>query len=103
MYAYTLWQPRDPHADGFRPWDMVAVRHAHGIDPARYRRVYEGTIDAASPREALDGLFIQFNVDHPADLRGWSLSMGDLVTIDGDLYYCDALGWVAVDWAKSGS
>lgn len=37
----------------------------------------------------------------PSDYTGRSVSVGDVIeTPDGKLYFCDAYGWVPVDWAQ---
>jgi len=58
-----------------------------------YQVVYEGEIDGDSSNDTLERLFIMFNVNHPQDFRGHSLSVSDLVELDGELYYCDSVGW----------
>jgi len=66
-----------------------------------YKKVYEGTIDApelgpVAEQAALDKLFVRFNVAHPEDFRGHSLSVSDVVEINGRYWYCDSHGWVDV-------
>lgn len=43
---------------------------------------------------ALSHIFYRFNVDHPDDFRGPSLSVGDIVTLeDSRSYVCLSEGW----------
>ena len=64
-----------------------------------YQVVYEGQIEPEDPtREVhvtnyLEDLFYKFNMEHPEDFSGHSLSVSDLVELDGKLYYCDSAGW----------
>jgi len=58
-----------------------------------YEVVYEGEIDSVSPQHALEELFEIFNIRHPEDFRGHSLSVSDVVELDGKNYYCDSIGW----------
>ena len=50
------------------------------------------------PYEYLEDIFEKFNIDHPIDFTGHSLSVGDIVTltIEGEekAYYCDRVGFV---------
>ena len=95
-YRYRLWQPRDVRTHGFMDWDTYQRVIGPVIDPAAYQGIYTGTIDGDRPLAALEALFVQFNRHHPADYRGSSLSMGDLVWLDGSVYYCDTVGWVSL-------
>ena len=67
-----------------------------------YVRVYAGEIESETINEVLEKLFIKFNLDHPADYHGRSLSVSDVVWIGkvnedgmrkGQFYYCDRFGW----------
>lgn len=41
----------------------------------------------------LDDVFYEFNIHHPDDFRGHSLSVSDIVEMDGIKWYCDDIGW----------
>ena len=44
--------------------------------------------------EALDHIFYCFNLDHPKEFLGPSLSVGDIVTLeDSRSYVCLSVGW----------
>ena len=67
-----------------------------------YVRVYSGEIEGETINEALEKLFVKFNVGHPVDYHGRSLSVSDVVWIGkvnedgkrkGQFYYCDSFGW----------
>lgn len=50
--------------------------------------------DVEADLEALDHIFYRFNLDHPEDFRGPSLSVGDIVTLeDSRSYVCLSVGW----------
>jgi len=61
-----------------------------------YYKVYEGEMEQ---KHILDKLWEMFNINHPADFRGHSLSVSDLVALKKDendywyWYYCDSFGW----------
>ena len=67
------------------------------IDLNDYGVVYEGELDCPEMPNALEELFEIFNVEsvrRPEDFKGRSLSVSDIVEVDGNNYYCDAVGWV---------
>jgi len=61
-----------------------------------YEVVYEGEIDGVSPNDVLERLFVIFNINHPEDFKGHSLSVSDVVELEGVNYYCDNVGWVDI-------
>ena len=75
----------------FEWWDWA--KDKFNLDD--YEVVYEGEIDLISGSEisTLEELFEIFNINHPKDFRGHSLSVSDVVELDGKNFYCDAHGW----------
>jgi len=77
----------------------------HGFDISDYREVYSGEIPQ---KNCLDELFRIFNLEHPADFTGHSLSVSDVVAIkeEGNDYwywfYCDSFGWEEITEKVSG-
>jgi hypothetical protein len=65
----------------------------HGFTRKDYVHVYYGHIESETVNEALEKLFIKFNVERPADYYARSLSVSDLVCLDDKFYYCDSFGW----------
>lgn len=66
----------------------------HGWKMADYVPVWRGTISSETVNDALERLFVIFNTDErPPRYRGRSLSMSDVVVLDGIPYYCDNIGW----------
>ena len=59
-----------------------------------YEVVYEGELDYPEMPNALEELFDIFNIRRPNDFEGRSMAVSDIVEVDGDNYYCDAVGWV---------
>ena len=71
-----------------------------GLEPRRenYELVYTGQLpDAGSQIETLESLYRTFNIDHPADFTGHSLSVSDIVALrqNGVLscHYVDRIGY----------
>ena len=82
----------------FKSWDMLN-RTCGFCFKWEYKKVYEGVIelkDGTDDERALDILFEIFNLNHPEDYHGRSMSVSDVVELDGVRYYCDSMDWVKV-------
>ena len=70
---------------------------------AAYDRVYDGKMDCIS----LENIYQKFNVDHPADYKGRSLSVSDVVeiresdTLNPGFYFVDSIGFKSISFDKS--
>lgn len=77
----------------FMRYDWL-VRHNQSIDISKYNLIYSGEM---SPNETLDDIYTRFNIDHPEDFRGHSLSLSDVVAIreNGTVkaYFVDSIGF----------
>ena len=70
-------------------------------NPAHYEVVYFANTPAylygMPDAEALEELFIQFNVNHPADFKGHSLSVSDVIALkrqgQTDVFFVDSFGF----------
>ena len=70
-----------------------ATKHNFTIDD--YRMVYKGELNSTLPNDtALELIFRKFNVNHPMDYAGRSLSVSDIVELEGKFWYCDDSGWI---------
>ena len=78
----------------YESWDML--NRTCGFSKNCYNKVYEGEIESLSILNALDDLFRKFNLDHPDDFHGHSMSVSDVAVLDGRMYYCDNYGWVDI-------
>ena len=80
----------------FEPLDRL---RAVGLDVHRdnYDLVYSAPL---SDGESLEDIYRRFNIDHPADFTGHSLSVSDIVVLrHGDTetaHYCDSFGFTEV-------
>ena len=63
------------------------------LDLNDYEVVYEGNLDYPEMPNALEELFEIFNNRRPKDFERRSMSISDIVEIDGKNYYCDFVGW----------
>lgn len=84
--------------------DLRFMRYSYlegkGIEPFmnHYEVVYHGSLEKVkATMEQLEDLFVKFNIDHPSDFRGHSMSVSDIVAlkISGEIsyYYVDAFGF----------
>lgn len=66
----------------------------HSVNSANYDFVYTSPLSAS---DTLDTIFQKFNVDHPKDYTGHSLSVSDVIVLhqDGEntAYYVDSIGF----------
>lgn len=69
-----------------------------GVSANDYSCIYEGEIreSRASRDSVLESLWRMFNIKHPEDYYGRSLSVSDIVAIDDKAYFCDYFGWVEI-------
>ena len=79
----------DRHNTLFRSYDS-AMKSAGQIDPSVYKTVFDGNVDA----QDLEDVFAVLNFSHPVGYNGHSLSVSDIVEIDGSgCFYCDSFGF----------
>lgn len=75
----------------FRDFEFAMTHDWKMID---YVPVWRGIIESETVNEALERLFVVFNTDErPSQYCGRSLSVSDVVLLDGKPYYCDDVGW----------
>lgn len=105
-YTYTFDQIKeseDVNLLTFMDYDFSA-RHG-GVNPKIYFTADHGTISAASPVAACEKLFTLYNANRPADYRGRSMSVSDIVNLwDNSTdtpvktsWFCDSYGFVQID------
>ena len=67
------------------------------MDKANYMEVYAAPLTAGT---TLEDIYRTFNVDHPADFKGHSLSVSDVVVLHQNgqdtAHYCDSVGFQQV-------
>lgn len=86
------------HPYMFMDWDFA---NTHGFDFGDYGLVYEGKIkyvnEFESESKILEHIFDKFNLNHPSDFYGHSLSVSDVVEVNGRYFYCNDIGFVEFD------
>lgn len=82
---------------------LEKIKGTKEVNAAAYDRVYDGKMDCIS----LENIYQKFNVDHPADYKGRSLSVSDVVeiresdTLNPGFYFVDSIGFKAISFDKS--
>jgi hypothetical protein len=95
---YTIMQSTD------RDLRFMNLRYteAHGgVKPESYEAVYSGEISGTDIAEILERLYYKFNMEHPEDFRGHSMSVSDIVILSDDngstTHFCDSFGFKQID------
>lgn len=96
IHNYSIHQLKCSSPKAFLHYDIV-VSNLGGVDFNEYKHVYTGEIEGDDPVAMLEVLFTRFNVYHPAGFKGHSLSVSDIVVLDGIKYYCDSFGWKTIE------
>lgn len=102
MINYDIYQLKDDpslHSIRFANTKFMNT-HNIPIDAGNYDKVYSGTVDNESAAgkkstdEVLESLYEKFNMRHPADFRGHSLSVSDVVVLHDNgvvtAHFCDS-------------
>lgn len=82
---------------------LEKIKGTKEVNAAAYDRVYDGKMDCIS----LENIYQKFNVDHPADYKGCSLSVSDVVeiresdTLNPGFYFVDSIGFKSISFDKS--
>lgn len=81
-----------PQGDSRKFWGNSS-KFSKPFDRAAYEKIYEcKRIKEYNQNTAWE----EFNICHPADYKGHSLSVSDIVSIDGKEFFCDSIGWLEV-------
>ena len=97
IFNYDIYQ-----IVNIREVDYAFMGSRYGVTPKRldYQLIYCGSVEAKSEFNALENLFEIFNLRHPNDYKGRSLSVSDVVVINNKTYYCDSIGWTEFEFDK---
>ena len=97
--TYSIYQLK--HGDEtrdlrFEPYDRLQVT-GNVVDKANYELVYSAEL---TPGTSLEDIYTRFNIDHPKDFKGHSLSVSDVVVLHQDgqdtAHYVDSFGYKSV-------
>ena len=77
----------------FESYDRLTAA-GHAVDPANYDLIYSAPL---APGTSLEAIFTRFNIDHPKDFKGHSLSVSDVVVLHQNgqdtAHYVDSIGY----------
>ena len=80
----------------FEPYDRLIVT-GHSVDAANYDLIYTADL---TPDMTLGSIWETFNIDHPKDFKGHSLSVSDIVVLHQNgqdtAHYVDSIGYKEV-------
>ena len=80
----------------FEPYDRLQVT-GNVVDKANYELIYSAEL---TPGTSLEDIYTRFNIDHPKDFKGHSLSVSDVVVLHQDgqdtAHYVDSFGYKSV-------
>ena len=97
--TYSIYQLK--HGDEtrdlrFEPYDRLQAT-GNVVDKANYELVYSAEL---TPGTSLEDIYTRFNIDHPKDFKGHSLSVSDVVVLHQDgqdtAHYVDSFGYKSV-------
>lgn len=93
---YQLPSGDEYHGVRFESMDRLKADGVQ-LNKDDYALVYEGEVGEFRGNATLEALYTQFNIDHPEDFRGHSLSVSDVIVISVDgkdtAYFCDSFGF----------
>ena len=79
----------------FEPYDRLQAA-GNVVDKANYELVYSAEL---TPGTSLEDIYTRFNIDHPKDFKGHSLSVSDVVVLHQNgqdtAHYVDSFGSVS--------
>ena len=98
---YQVNLDRDENGIAFESYkELARLQNTMDIDSAVYDKVYEGDVIAND----LEDVYRIFNIQKPEGYSGRSMSVSDIVRIEGaenvksGFYYCDSIGFKDVDF-----
>lgn len=108
---YGIYQLKDsPELNQYRFAGTEALKRMgitkynfESVKPENYNLVYTGNLEELKGKNqtgTLDNIYEKFNIDHPADYRGHSLSVSDIVLLhengENSAHFVDSFGFTGV-------
>ena len=97
--TYEIWQLKNTPENRDLAFESTDHLKAAGktVDRDNYELVYSGKLEEGT---GLEDLYTKFNIDHPNDFRGHSMSVSDVVVIKDDngehAHFVDSFGFTEV-------
>lgn len=93
--SYEIWQLKDAPENKALLFSDYTYASLFRLDESRYDKVYEAR--AGADDDSLGSIYYKFNVNHPEDFKGHSLSMSDVVVLNDNgkktAFYVDRIGF----------
>ena len=90
---YQLKQGDETRDFRFEPYDRLQAA-GNVVDKANYELVYSAPL---APETSIEDIYTRFNIDHPKDFKGHSLSVSDVVVLHQNgqdtAHYVDSVGF----------
>ena len=90
---YQLKNGKETRDLRFEPYDRIQAA-GNSIDRGNYELIYTAPL---TPGMSLEDIYTRFNIDHPKDFKGHSLSVSDVVVLHQNgqdtAHYVDSLGY----------
>ena len=96
--SFKIYQLPVAHEAKFCNFEFVTE---HNLLPklSDYEKVYEGEVEVPEGKDSetvCDHIYMKFQGAKPEGYTGHSISMSDVIEIDGKFYYCDEYSWEEV-------
>lgn len=102
MTKFTLYQikddPKVAHGikfSGLEELEKYGLRDKLTLDI--YKKVYEGEVEESRTSRQLETIYTLLQGKKPEGYTGHSVSVSDIVLMNGVYYYCDRYGWKAIE------
>lgn len=92
MSEVVVWQASIDAPCKFMDYKFT-MNHG-GLDQSVYKVVFAGEL----PVEHLEEIYMLLNTVRPDGYSGHSLSVSDVVTLEGKSYFVDSYGFKEIDW-----
>lgn len=98
-HKVSIYQIKDVNTDKVFQTHKRVIEQYGGIKLSDYKKVYECTHATTNKNiiRVLNEIYFRFNVVHPEDYKGRSISASDIIVLDGIMYYVDTMGFELID------
>ena len=106
-YSFEIYQL--DHVEENRKRFFVRSEHQRtlGLDPAEgvYKKMWEDRIECSESEVTLDileSIYSKFNLSRPEGFEGHSLSVSDIIKLDGVCWYVEPYGFSRIELRGNG-
>lgn len=95
--TFEIYQMKSGEQYHYNRFESLDRNKDADLTMADYDLVYSGDLSDYPAEGSLEAIYTKFNVDHPEDFKGHSLSMSDVIVTEVDgvktAHYCDDIGF----------